>query len=157
MKALALILLVFLVVFPSCEGEEGPVGPEGVAGVPGSGIGYSNDPSPGYGSGLTFVEAASVTFEITEEESNVFIIATDNVWGPGAACISIIRLVIDDVVEDNTLVMVDIPNAVGGNNGASLTTSTMLVLSQGSHTVKLERGGCSFDMNPHLNVIILGN
>ena len=157
MRALALILLVSLVVLPSCEGEEGPVGPEGPAGVSGSGIGYSNDPVAGHGSGITFEEAASVTFEITEEQSNVFIIATDNVWGTGVACISVIRLVIDDVVEDNTLVMVDIPNAVSGNNGGSLTTSTMIVLSQGSHTVKLERGGCSSDMNPHLNVIVLGN
>lgn len=157
MRALALLLLVFLIAFPSCEGEEGPVGPEGPAGVPGSGIGYSNDPSVGYGSGLTFVEAASVTFEITEEESNVFIIATDNVWGSGTPCITAIRLVIDDVDEDNTLMMVDVPAAISGNNTASLTTSTMVVLSQGSHTVKLERGGCSFDMHPHLNIIVLGN
>lgn len=157
MRAFTLILLVFLVIFPSCEGEEGPVGPEGISGVPGSGIGYSNDPSIGYGSGLTFVEAASVTFEITEEESNVFIIATDNVWGSGVPCVCVIRLVIDDVVEGNTLVLVDIPVASGGNNGASATTSMMKVFSQGTHTAKLERGGCSFDMHPHLNVIILGN
>ena len=155
MRALALLLLVFLIALPSCEGEEGPVGPEG---PPGSGLGFANDPSPGYGSGLTFDEAASVTFDVTENDSKVFIVATDNVWGAGTACFTVIRLVIDDVVESNTYMAVDVPDATGGgNNMGCLTTSTMVTLSQGTHTVKLERGGCSFDMNPHLNIIVLGN
>lgn len=144
-------------MLPSCEGEEGPVGPEGPEGVPGSGIGYTNDPRAGFGSGLTFVEAASVTFEITEDQSNVFFLATENVWGSGAACKCVVRLAFDGVADDKTMILVDVPVTASGNNGASVTTSAMKVLSQGTHTVTLERGGCSLDVHPHLNVIILGN
>lgn len=157
MRTLAFILLVFLVAFPSCEGEDGPVGPEGPPGVPGSGIGYSNDPSLGMSWSGTFVEAASVTFEITEEQSTVFFLATNNVWGPGTPCVFVIRLAFDGVADDKTLVYVDNPVAAVGSNGASVTTSTMKVFARGTHTVTLQRSGCSLDKHPHLNVIILGN
>ena len=81
MKTLPFLLLIFLVAFPSCEGDQGPVGPEGPdgpEGTPGSGIGYTNDPQVGFGWGHSFVEATSVTFEITET-STVFFLATENV------------------------------------------------------------------------------
>jgi len=160
LKTLPFLLLLFLVAFPSCEGDQGPVGPEGPdgpEGTPGSGIGYTNEPQAGFGWGGTFVEAASVTFDITETESTVFFLATENVWGSGAACKFAVRLVFDGVVDDKTLIMVDNPVTTAGNNGASVSTSAMKVFDAGTHTVTLERSGCSFDMHPHLNVIVLGN
>ncbi len=160
MKTLLFLLLIFLVAFPSCEGDQGPTGPEGPEGpdgAAGSGIGFTNDPSVGFSWGHSFVEAASVTFEITEEESTVIFIATESVWGTGAACKFVVRLVFDGTADDNTLIMVDNPVTTSGNNGASVSTSAMKVLSQGTHTVALERSGCSLDKHPHLNVIVLGN
>lgn len=157
MKTLLFLLLIFLVAFPSCEGDQGPVGPEGPDGAAGSGIGFTNDPSIGFSWGHSFQEAASVTFDITEEESTVFFIATENVWGPGAACKFAVRLVFDGVADNKTLIMVDNPVTTSGNNGASVSTSAMKVFGQGTHTVTLERSGCSFDKHPHINVIVLGN
>ena len=84
-------------------------------------------------------------------------LATDNVWGTGAACKFAVRLTFDGVADDKTMIMVDNPVAAAGNNGASVSTSAMKVLSAGTHTVTLERSGCSTDMHPHLNVIVLGN
>jgi hypothetical protein len=55
------------------------------------------------------------------------------------------------------MVMVDNPVASGGNNGASVSTSAMKSLAAGTHTVALERSGCSLDKNQHLNVIVLNN
>ena len=159
MKTLLFLLLIFLVAFPSCEGDQGPVGPEGpegVEGTPGSGTGYTNDPQVGFSWGHSFEEAASVTFELTET-STVFFLATENVWGSGAACKFAVRLVFDGVADDNTVIMTEIPVTAAGNNGAAVSTSAMKVLSAGSHTVALERSGCSFDKHPHLNVIVLGN
>lgn len=162
-KALLFLLMIFLVAFPACEGDqgptgpEGPEGPEGLEGAAGSGIGYTNDPSIGFSWGHSFVEAASVTFDITEEESTVFFIATENVWGSGAACKFAVRLVFDGVADDKTLIMAENPVTAAGNNGVSVSTSAMKVLSAGTHTVTLERSGCSFDKHPHINVIVLGN
>lgn len=159
MKTLSFLLLIFLVAFPSCEGDQGPVGPEGpegVEGVPGSGIGYTNDPSLGFGWGHSFVEAASVTFELTET-STVFFLATNNVWGSGAACKFAVRLVFDGTADDKTLIIAENPVTSIGNNAAAVSTSAMKVLSAGTHTVTLERDGCILDMHPHLNVIVLGN
>jgi len=159
LKTLPFLLLIFLVAFPSCEGDQGPVGPEGpegIEGVPGIGTGYSNDPQVGFSWGHSFEEAASVTFEITET-STVFLIATENVWGSGAACKFAVRLVFDGTADDKTMIMVDNPVTTADNNGASVSTSAMKVLDAGSHTVTLERSGCSFDKHPHINVIVLGN
>ncbi len=163
MKTLLFLLLVFLVAFPSCEGDQGPVGPDGpegttgTDGTDGSGIGYTNIlPTPNWGWGGTFEEAASVTFELTET-STVFVLATDNVWGTGAACLFAVRLVFDGTADDKTMIMVDNPVASGGNNGSSVSTSAMKSLGAGTHTVTLERSGCGFDKNPHLNIIVLGN
>lgn len=163
MKNLAFLLLIFLVAFPSCEGDQGPVGPdgaegpEGIEGEPGSGIGYTNDPQVGYGWGDDFVEVATVTFEVPDDQTTVFFLATDNVWGTGAACKFAVRLVFDGVADDKTMIMVNNPVGTGGNNGASVSTSAMKVLDAGSHTVTLERDGCMTDKHPHLNVIVLGN
>jgi hypothetical protein len=157
LKTLLFLLLIFLVAFPSCEGDQGPVGPEGPDGAVGSGIGFTNDPSIGFSWSHSYQEAASVTFEITETESNVFFLATENVWGLGAACKFAVRLSFDGTADDKTLVMVNIPVTSAGNNGASVSTSAMKVFGQGTHTVTLERSGCSLDKHPHINVIILGN
>lgn len=157
MRALAAILLLSLVLFASCEGDRGPIGPEGPPGSTGSGIGYTNSVNTAFGWGGSFVEAVSVTFEVTDTESMVFFLATDNVWGLGPACKCAIRLSFDGVAADNTMVMADIPTSTGGNNGASITTSAMRSFSQGSHTVTLERSGCNFDQHERLNVIVLGN
>jgi hypothetical protein len=163
LKNLLFLLLIFLVAFPACEGDQGPVGPEGpegaagADGADGSGIGYTNDtPTPNWGWGGTFEEAASVTFTLAET-STVFVLATENVWGPGSACLFCVRLVFDGTPDDETMVMVDNPVASGGNNGASVSTSAMKSLAAGNHTVTLERSGCSFDKNPHINVIVLNN
>jgi hypothetical protein len=158
LKALLLLLLVFLISFPSCEGDQGPVGPEGPQGESGSGIGYTNDPYLGYGWGGDFVEVATVTFEITEAQSTVFILATDNVWSAGGtACKCAVRLSFDGAADDKTMHMIDIPNTSGSNNGASVSTSAMKTFSEGSHTVTLERSGCMTDKHPHINVIVLNN
>ena len=160
MKAVPFLLLFFLAALISCEGDQGPAGPqgpEGPIGAPGSGIGYTNDPSLGFGWGGAFVDVASVTFEITETESNVFFLATENVWGTGAACKFAVRLSFDGVADDETLIMVDNPATGSGNNGSSVSTSAMKIFDQGTHTVTLERSGCSFDKHPHINVIVLGN
>lgn len=157
MRTALFLLIVFLVAFPSCEGDEGPVGPTGPEGPPGSGAGYTNDPSLGYSWGGTWTDAANVTFDVTEEQSTVFFLATVNVWGPGSACKSAVRLSFDGTADDKTMIMVDIPTATGGNNGASVATSAMKVFAQGSHTVTLQRSGCAFSVHPHINVIVLGN
>jgi len=160
LKTLPFLLLIFLAASPSCEGDQGPVGPEGpegVEGVPGIGTGYTNDPQLGYGWGVTFETAASVTFEITEDGTTVFFLATDNVWGTGAACKFAVRLVFDGVADDKTLIIANNPVSSIGNNGASVSTSAMKVFDAGTHTVTLERDGCMIDMHPHLNVIVLGN
>ncbi|HSG28167.1 MAG TPA: hypothetical protein VLA34_06785 [Candidatus Krumholzibacterium sp.] len=151
------ILLFAVLLAAGCEGDRGPVGPEGPEGLPGSGIGYTNDPYVGFNWGGSFVEVASVTFDVPEDGTTVFFLATDNVWGPGAACKSALRLVFDGVADDRTLMMVDIPTATSSNNGASVATSAMKVLDAGSHTVMLERSGCMTDKHPHINVIVLSN
>jgi len=79
------------------------------------------------------------------------------VWGSGAACKFAVRLVFDGVADDKTLIMAENPVTTAGNNGASVSTSAMKVLDAGTHTVTLERSGCSIDKHPHLNVIVLGN
>jgi hypothetical protein len=163
LKHLLYLTLIFLMVLTSCEGDQGPVGPEGpegpegIEGEPGSGIGYTNDPQVGYGWGGDFVEAASVTFDVQEDGTTVFFVATDNVWGTGAACKCAVRMAFDGVADDKTMIMVDIPTATSSNNGASVSTSAMKVLDAGSHTVRLERSGCMTDKHPHINVIVLGN
>jgi hypothetical protein len=165
--------LLFAFGLMSCEGDVGPVGPEGdqgpagnqgligPEGPPGSGVGFHNTPSPGFGSGLTFNTAASVDFDVTETQSLVYFQADVGVWGNGTPCLAGIRLTFDGVVDDVTLVHSDVPAAVTGNNMGVLMTSTMKTFSQGTHTVTLEQGGwagnCGITMNPHLNVIVLGN
>ena len=157
MRFIVFFLLVFLAAFPSCEGDQGPVGPEGPEGPPGSGVGYSNDPSAGFGWGGTWTDAATVTFDVTEAQSTVFFSATVNVWGTGAACKTAVRLSFDGAADDKTMIMVDVPVTASGNNGASVATTAMKILPQGSHTVTLQRSGCSFSQHPHVNVIVLGD
>jgi hypothetical protein len=157
----------------SCEGDLGPVGPAGTEGPagdegaigpegpPGSGVGFHNTPTPGFGSGLTFVTAASVDFDVTETQSLVYFQADVGVWGDGTPCKAGIRLTFDGVADDLTLVHSDVPVSNLGNNMGVLMTSTMKTFSQGTHTVTLEQGGwagnCGIYKHPHLNVIVLGN
>lgn len=138
-------------------GDQGPIGPEG---PPGSGVGFHNTPTPGYGWGGTFTSAASVDFEVTETQSLVYFQADVGVWNyPGtAACKAAIRLTFDGAADDVTLASLDLPaTTLGGNNLGMLMTSAMKTFSQGTHTVSLERSGCSFSKHPHLNVIVLSN
>jgi hypothetical protein len=81
------------------------------------------------------------------------------VWGTGtAACKAAIRLRFDGAADDATLASFDLPiTTIGGNNLGMLMTSAMKTFSQGTHTVTVERAGCSFSQNPHLNVIVLSN
>jgi hypothetical protein len=157
----------------SCEGDVGPVGPAGdqgpvgdqgpigPEGPPGSGVGFHNTPSPGFGSGITFNTVASVDFDVTETQSLVYFQADVAAWGNGTACMAGIRLTFDGVADDATLVHADVPTSTFGNNKGVLMTSSMKTFSQGTHTVILEHGGwagnCNIAMHPHLNVIVLGN
>ncbi|UCC85523.1 MAG: collagen-like protein [Gemmatimonadota bacterium] len=163
--------LLFAFGLMSCEGDVGPVGPEGEQGPvgdqgpigpegpAGSGVGFHNTPSPGYGWGGTWVTDASVDFDVTETQSLVYFQADVGVWHTGvAACKAAIRLTFDGTPDDLTLASIDLPaTQIGGNNLGMLMTSRMRTFSQGTHTVTLEREGCSTSKHPHLNVIVLGN
>ncbi len=165
--------LLFAFGLMSCEGDVGPVGPEGdpgpvgdqgpigPEGPAGSGVGFHNTPTQGFGSGLAFNTVTSVDFDVTETQSLVYFQADVAVWGNGAPCLAGIRLTFDGVVDDVTLVLSDVPVAFSGNNKGVLMTSGMSTFSQGTHTVTLEHAGasgnCLITMHPHLNVIVLGN
>ena len=139
-------------------GDEGPIGPEGPAG---SGVGFHNNPTVGFGSGLTYVEAASVDFDVTETQSLVYFQADLAVWGNGTPCLGGIRLTFDGVADDVTIHHIDVPASSFGNNKGVATTSTMKTFSQGTHTVTLEggswAGNCNIYKHPHLNVIVFRN
>lgn len=120
--------------------------------------GYSNTPSVGFGSGITFNVIESVTFTLSDT-AKIYVQADVAMWGNGSPCVGAIKLNFDGADENRTLTQSDNPVSAFGNNKITVATSWMTTLSPGQHTVNLKAGGwqnnCSIFKHPHLNVLVL--
>jgi len=122
--------------------------------------GYHNVTNIAFNTGLTFATIDSVIFTLTAAHRVYFQADVSN-WGMGTECTFEIQLSFDGVAETHTLVLeTNRPTTITVNNQADLTTSWMATFTPGTHVVRLlgaYTGTCEHFMNPHLNVLTLGN
>lgn len=119
-------------------------------------LGYSSVGGTGFGTSPQ-VDLAEVTFDL-DETSTVLVLADVNPWGYINAYEDSFVLEFDGVAIDGTAVHVDCPAVASGNNGISVSTSWMMSLSEGTHTVKFRAwGGSPGYKHAHLNVVVLSN